>query len=113
MLAQIPASVDGTDLSGVFDDPTRTDLKEAAFVEAAVCKLKGNGTLWGNDYCPEEGWEGFMGCAPLPPCSDLPPSPSPAPSASMLLLTDTCLCQPRHTPSNSSAQTASPRSNSS
>ena len=64
--AQIPASVDGTDLSGVFDDPTRTDLKEAAFVEAAVCKLKGDGTLWGNDYCPEEGWEGFMGDAEQP-----------------------------------------------
>ena len=71
---QIPASVDGTDLSAVFDDPSRTDLKEAAFVEAAVCKLKGNGTLWGNDDCPEEGWEGFMGCAPPPCCSDRPPA---------------------------------------
>ena len=79
---QIPSSVDGTDLSGVFDDPSRTDLKEAAFVEAAVCKRKGNGTLWGNDACPEGGWEGFMGCAPPPPPprSDLPRSLTPHPA---------------------------------
>ena len=100
------------------------------------------GTLWGNDACPEGGWEGFMGCAPrrrLARTSRPHPAPTPRtphrtpPPAAMLLSDVSSLCHRRRmpvppptlaTPSShprrhapnipdTSAQTASPRSTSS
>jgi arylsulfatase A-like enzyme len=52
--------LDGTDISAIFDDPTKHDLKPAAFTQYPRCPQKGK-PAWENNGCGPSATDGFMG----------------------------------------------------